>query len=52
MVLRNVERHPLARPASVFGIAFAVAILMIGFVFIDAIDRLIDTQFWVPSGRT
>jgi putative ABC transport system permease protein len=46
MVLRNVMRHPLRAAASVFGIAFAVAILMIGFVFTDAIDRLIQIQFW------
>jgi putative ABC transport system permease protein len=46
MVLRNVTRHPLRAAASVFGIAFAVAILMIGFVFTDAIEQLIQTQFW------
>jgi putative ABC transport system permease protein len=46
MVLRNVSRHPLRAAASVFGIAFAVAILMVGFVFTDVIDRLIQTQFW------
>jgi putative ABC transport system permease protein len=46
MVLRNVSRHPLRAAASVFGIAFAVAILMIGFVFTDAIEHLIQTQFW------
>jgi putative ABC transport system permease protein len=46
MVIRNVARHPLRAAASVFGIAFAVAILMIGFVFNGAIDRLIVTQFW------
>lgn len=46
MVIRNLARHPLRAAASVFGIAFAVAILMIGFVFNGAIDRLIVTQFW------
>ena len=46
MVLRNVTRHPLRAAASIFGIAFAVAILMIGFVFTDAIEQLIQTQFW------
>jgi putative ABC transport system permease protein len=49
MVLRNVTRHPLRASASVFGIGFAVSILMIGFVFADAIERLIDTQFWVAE---
>ena len=46
MVLRNVMRHPLRAAASVFGVSFAVAILMIGFVFNDAVDHLIVTQFW------
>jgi putative ABC transport system permease protein len=49
MVLRNVTRHPFRAGASIFGIGFAVAILMIGFVFADAIERLIDTQFWVAE---
>jgi putative ABC transport system permease protein len=49
MVLRNVMRHPLRAAASIFGIGFAVAILMIGFVFTDAIERLIETQFWVAE---
>jgi putative ABC transport system permease protein len=46
MVLRNVTRHPLRASASIFGVAFAVAILMVGFVFGDAMERLIVTQFW------
>jgi putative ABC transport system permease protein len=46
MVLRNVSRHPLRAAASIFGIAFAVAILMTGLVFSDALDRLLLTQFW------
>ena len=46
MVLRNVTRQPLRAGASIFGIAFAVAILMVGFVFGDAMERLIVTQFW------
>jgi putative ABC transport system permease protein len=49
MVLRNITRHPLRAAASIFGIGFAVAILMIGFVFNDAIERLIETQFWVAE---
>ena len=49
MVLRNVTRHPLRSAASMFGIGFAVAILMIGFVFSDAIDRLIETQFFLAE---
>jgi putative ABC transport system permease protein len=49
MVLRNVTRHPLRASASIFGIGFAVAILMVGFVFSDAIERLIETQFWLAE---
>jgi putative ABC transport system permease protein len=49
MVLRNVWRHPVRATASIFGIAFAVAILMIGLVFTDAIDQLITTQFFVSE---
>jgi putative ABC transport system permease protein len=46
MVLRNVSRHPVRAGASIFGIAFAVAILMIGLVFTDMIDQLIVMQFF------
>jgi putative ABC transport system permease protein len=46
MVLRNIARHPFRAAASIFGISFAVAILMIGLVFTDATERLILTQFW------
>ncbi len=49
MVLRNITRHPLRAAASIFGISFAVAILMIGLVFADAIERLIQTQFWIAE---
>ena len=49
MVLRNVTRHPLRAAASIAGIGFAVAILVIGFVFADAMDRLIETQFWIAE---
>jgi putative ABC transport system permease protein len=49
MVLRNVTRHPLRAAASIAGIGFAVAILMVGFVFADAMDRLIETQFWIAE---
>ena len=38
MVMRNMERHPFRAVASVFGIGFAVAMLMIGFVFTEIMD--------------
>jgi len=49
MVLRNLGRRPGRAAISVFGIGFAVAVLMIGFVFVDAVDRLITTQFSVTE---
>lgn len=47
MVLRNIERHPLRAAASVLGIAFATAILAVGFFFIDALDTVMAMQFGV-----
>jgi len=49
MVLRNIERQPFRAGASVVGIGFAVAILMVGFVFIDAMEALVVTQFSVAE---
>lgn len=49
MVLRSVTRFPVRSAASILGIGLAVAILMIGMVFADAIDRLIHTQFWIAE---
>jgi putative ABC transport system permease protein len=49
MVLRNLSRRPLRAAVSVIGIGFAVAVLMVGFVFVDAVDRLIVTQFSVAE---
>jgi putative ABC transport system permease protein len=45
MVVRNMVRHPFRAGASIFGIGLAVAVLMIGFVFTEIMDRLILTQF-------
>ncbi|MGE3274796.1 MAG: ABC transporter permease [Vicinamibacterales bacterium] len=47
MVLRNLERQPFRALASIVGIAFATAILVVGFAFIDVMDELIDQQFVV-----
>lgn len=49
MVLRNLSRRPGRAAVSVVGIGFAVAVLMVGFVFVDAIDRLITAQFSVAE---
>jgi putative ABC transport system permease protein len=49
MVLRNLARHPVRALASITGIAFAAAILVVGFVFTEATDELITTQFAVAE---
>jgi putative ABC transport system permease protein len=49
MVLRNIERQPFRAAASVTGIAFAAGILVVGFVFVDAMEALIETQFFVAE---
>jgi putative ABC transport system permease protein len=47
MVLRNIERQPVRAAASVLGIAFATAILAVGFFFINALDVVVAMQFEV-----
>jgi putative ABC transport system permease protein len=47
MILRALERQPFRAAASVAGIAMAGAVLFVGFVFIDAITVLMDTEFSV-----
>ena len=46
MVVRNLIRHPFRAVASISGIGFGVAILMMSFSFLGAIDSMIATQFW------
>jgi putative ABC transport system permease protein len=45
MIVRNLERQPARALTSVLGIAFAVAVLLVGLSFIDIMDLLINTQF-------
>ncbi|MEZ5287503.1 MAG: ABC transporter permease [Vicinamibacterales bacterium] len=45
MILRSLERQATRAVLSVIGIAFAGAILIVGFGFIDVMDVLIDDQF-------
>lgn len=45
MVLRNLERRPLRSALSVTGVAAAVAIVIMGSFFRDAIAVVVDTQF-------
>jgi putative ABC transport system permease protein len=45
MIWRNLARHPGRALASAAGIACAVAILVVGHYFVDAIDWLAEVQF-------
>ncbi len=45
MILRNLERRPWKAVLTVVGMSFAVAILIVGFYFFDAIEYLVQVQF-------
>lgn len=45
MILRNIERRPLRAMVTTGGIAAAVAIVIMGNFFRDAIETIVDTQF-------
>jgi putative ABC transport system permease protein len=45
MIWRNLARHPVRAGLSVLGTAFAVAILLVGRFFVDAVQTLNDVQF-------
>lgn len=45
IIARNLERRPMKAALSALGIAFAVAILMVGRFFVDAMVYLADVQF-------
>jgi putative ABC transport system permease protein len=45
MIVRNMERRPLRTTMSIAGVAAAVAIVILGNFFRDAIEVVVDTQF-------
>jgi len=45
IVLRNLERRPLKASLSALGVAFAAAILVVGYFSFDSLEALIDLQF-------
>jgi putative ABC transport system permease protein len=49
MVVRNISRHPFRSMASIVGVAFAAALLVVGFAFTDAMDHVIVNQFFVAE---
>ncbi len=45
MIFRNIERRPFRTALSMAGVAAAVAIVIMGNFFRDAIDQIVDAQF-------
>lgn len=45
MILRNMARRPWRTAATIGGIACAVAIVIMGHFFRDAVEAIVDTQF-------
>jgi len=45
IVLRNLQRRPVRTAATVLGIGFSGALLIIGLFFLDSIDVLMELQF-------
>ncbi|MDH3227989.1 MAG: ABC transporter permease, partial [Thermoleophilia bacterium] len=45
MILRNLGRSPVRTLLSSTGIAFAIALLVFGFFFVDAVELLMKAQF-------
>jgi putative ABC transport system permease protein len=45
MIWRNLARHPVRAALSVLGTALAVAILLVGRFFVDAVQTMNDVQF-------
>lgn len=46
MILRNLERHPVKAALSAGGLALAVALLVLGTFFEDAIEHVLEYQFF------
>jgi putative ABC transport system permease protein len=46
MILRSLSRQPFKAFLSVFGISLSVALLFVGFYFFDAVNRIIEVQFY------
>jgi len=45
MILRNLERRPWRAALTILGMSLAVAILIVGFYFFDAIEYIVQVQF-------
>jgi putative ABC transport system permease protein len=45
MIVRNLERYPLKALLGALGISLSVALLVVGFYFFDAVERVVAVQF-------
>lgn len=45
MIMRNLERYPLKALMGALGISLSVALLVVGFYFFDAVERVVAVQF-------
>lgn len=45
IIVRNMERTPVKTGLSILGIALSIAILVVGYFFVDAINYMMETQF-------
>jgi putative ABC transport system permease protein len=52
MILRNMERRPWRTLLSISGVAAAIAIVIMGNFFRDAIEVIVDTQFTCRCAAT
>ncbi len=49
MMLRQLERRPIKSLLTLLGIALAVAVLILGSFALDAVEHVIDTQFYLAQ---
>ena len=49
MILRQIERRPLKALLTCLGVALAVSVLILGNFGLDAIEHVIDTQFYLAK---
>jgi putative ABC transport system permease protein len=49
MILRHLERRPVKSLLSIFGIALAVSVLILGNFMLDAVNFVMETQFTVSQ---
>jgi putative ABC transport system permease protein len=49
MILRNLERRPVRAVMSSLGVAFSVAILVIGMFMFDGVDLMMELQFEIAQ---